>query len=366
MIRAFVVAGAFVVSLLFSAPAWAGNYVVYLQGRSWSSWNGETVTATGWTSVTLAYNGNERLNGNATNVTVKNAISTYCSGGNSCVVHCYSAGCSRMLKAVYDLRAAGNTLPGLLYAEGSGSAAGGTHLAEISTSGGTAWLAKLIGQQEQVDFDLTTGAARNTYGYTQNSFGANFWQFGGYQDICKSLLFFKICGNKYLPGTADGVVSMDSYAGASSAGGITNGCNAAKYAYRIWDSNYAQTPCTGAARDHFGEPGLGTAILSYDITGTGLDYKRHWGDTTAQASCSGTSCDDKFASTAQNYSKNPDLSPVASPVAALVSNTTAHTTTGPTCYGHCGGSSSGCYCDSSCTGYGDCCSDFAAAGCGNF
>jgi hypothetical protein len=351
-----------------AGPAFAGNYVVYLQGRGWASWNGETVSASGWTNVTLSYNGNAVLNGPETNTTVRNAIGTYCSGGNSCIVHCYSAGCNRMLKAVYDLRAGGNSLPGLLYAEGSGSAAGGTKLAEVSTQGLTSVIAKILGQQEKVDKDLTTGAARNTWGYFQNSFGANFWQFGGYLDICKSLLFFKICGNKYVTGglalTADGVVGMDSYSGKSTAGAVTNGCTAAKYSYRVYDSgpyydeyNNNLTPCGGAARDHFGEPGLGTGMVGADLTGVGYDAKRNWSDSTSQSTCSGTSCDDKFTSTAQNYSKTPSLTSIATSVASTSSNTTAVNTSTATCYGHCGGASNGCYCDSSCASYGDCCSD---------
>ncbi|HWE30391.1 MAG TPA: hypothetical protein VHB97_20435, partial [Polyangia bacterium] len=292
-----------------------------------------------------------------------------CSGGNNCIIHCYSAGCLRMLKATYDLRAGGNSLPGLLYAEGSGSASGGTKLAEISTQGLTGLIAKITGQQEKVDKDITTGAARNTWGYVQNSFGANFWGFGGYVDICKSLLFFKICGNKYVTGgasgfTADGVVGMDSYSGQSYAGAVSNGCNASKYSYRIYDSGpyYDQygnnlTPCTGANRDHFGEPGLGTGIIGADVTGTGYDYHRQWSDTTSQSVCSGTQCDAQFTSTAQNYSLNPSLSAVATSVASTSSNTTAVDTSGATCWGHCGGASNGCYCDSLCAGYGDCCSD---------
>ncbi len=373
MRKSVFAAAAIVAGMFVSAPAFAGNYVVFLQGRGWASWNGETVTAAGWTSVTLAFNGNAKLDGPETNTTVKNAISTYCGTGtgNSCVIHCYSAGCLRMLKAVKDLRAGGNTLSGLLFAEGSGSAAGGTKLAELSTTGLTKYLAKIIGQQEKIDFDLTTGAARNTWSSVQNGFGANFWQFGGYKDICKSLLFFKICGNSYLGGgTADGVVGMDSYSGASTAGAITNGCNAAKYSWRIYDSGpyndssgNNQTPCTGAARDHFGEPGLGTAMLGADITGTGLDYKRSWGDTTGQTGCTGTACDATFTSTTQNFSLTPSGTSVATSVASTSSNTTAHTTSGATCYGHCGGASNGCYCDSACAGYGDCCSDYAAANC---
>ena len=127
-----------VLLLGFTAPAHAGNYVLFLQGRGWASWNGETVSASGWTSVTLAFNGNAVINGPETNTAVKNAMASYCSSGNSCIIHCYSAGCMRMLKAVYDLHAVGNTLPGLLYAEGSGSASGGTKLAEVSTQGLTA------------------------------------------------------------------------------------------------------------------------------------------------------------------------------------------------------------------------------------
>jgi hypothetical protein len=373
MRRALTLVASLVVLTALAAPAHGGNYFLYLQGRGWASWNGETASVSGWTNVTLNYNGNAPINGYETNTIVKNAIATYCSAPNACVIHCYSAGCLRMLKAVYDLRAANNSLSGIQYAEGSGSAAGGTKLSEVSTQGFTSFLAKLLGQQEKIDWDLTTGAARNTWGYVQNSFGANFWMMGGYVDICKSLLFFKICGNKYVTGgqsgfTADGVVGMDSYSGRSTAGATSNGCTAAKYSYRIYDSGpyYDQygnnaSPCTGAARDHFGEPGLATAMISADWSGTGYDYKRSWGDATSQADCTGTSCDDKFTSTAQNYSMTPSLTPVATSVASTSSNTTAVNTSTNTCYGHCGGQSNGCYCDSACAGYGDCCPDKASA-----
>lgn len=370
MTRPLTLLAALAILVGLTAPAFAGNYVVYLQGRGWASWNGETLSASGWTNVTLSYNGNAVLNGPETNTTVKNAIATYCSGGNNCIIHCYSAGCLRMLKAVYDLRAGGNSLPGIQYAEGSGSAAGGTKVAEVSTQGLTSFIAKLIGQQEKVDKDLTTGAARNTWGYVQNSFGANFWQFGGYLDICKNLVFFKICGNKYVTGgvggfTADGVVGMDSYSGQSTAGAVSNGCNAAKYSYRIYDSGpyYDSngnnlTPCTGAARDHFGEPGLGTGMLGADLTGTGYDAKRNWSDSSLPSTaCTGTQCDHAFSSTAQNYSLTPALQTVATSVAATSSNTTAVDTSTATCWGHCGGSSNGCACDSECTSRGNCCSD---------
>src|SRR5262245_29651135 len=97
--------------LTMGGVARAGNYIIYLQGRGWGGWDGETVSS-GWTNVTLAFNGNARLDGAETNTTVRNALNTYCKNGNSCVVHCYSAGCLRMLKATYDLGGA-NALTGL-------------------------------------------------------------------------------------------------------------------------------------------------------------------------------------------------------------------------------------------------------------
>src|SRR5690242_17915684 len=91
MTRPLTLFAALAILVGLAAPVFAGNYVVYLQGRGWASWNGETLTASGWTNVTLSFNGNAVLNGAETNTTVKNAISTYCSGGNHCIIHCYSA-----------------------------------------------------------------------------------------------------------------------------------------------------------------------------------------------------------------------------------------------------------------------------------
>ena len=53
--------------------------------------------------------------------------------------------------------------------------------------------------------------------------------------------------------------------------------------------------------------------------------------------CSGTGCDAKFTSTAQNYSLTPALQPIATSVASTSSNTTAVDTSTATCWGHCGG-----------------------------
>ncbi|HEY1586431.1 MAG TPA: hypothetical protein VGH63_12140, partial [Polyangia bacterium] len=61
MSRPLTLVAAIAVLVGFAAPVYAGNYIVYLQGRGWASWNGETVSASGWTSVTLAFNGNAVL-----------------------------------------------------------------------------------------------------------------------------------------------------------------------------------------------------------------------------------------------------------------------------------------------------------------
>ncbi len=348
-----------------SGVATAGSYLVHVQGRGWNNWNDETATLAGWTSIKLAFNGNAKLNGAETNTTVRNAIASYCSGGNSCIIHCYSAGCLRTLKAVSDLRAAGNTLPGLLWTEASAAASGGTKIASVSTKGFTGFLAKLLGQQEKIDFDLTPSAARNTWGYVQGSMGTSVYHMAGNKNICKKILFVKICGNKYVDaGVGDGVVGLDSASGASSAGYVYNGCNAAKYPYRTYE--YADgASCTGEDRDHFGMPGRTTKALGVMFAASYLDANRTWGDDATNPDCDDTagSCDNAFESVAQDFSKTPGGVPVSGDVSSYTSNTTYNTGATNSCFGKCGGYAGACWCDAACTNYGDCCGDYGAANC---
>jgi hypothetical protein len=367
----------------------AANYILYVQGRGWNGWDGEVVSAAGWTNVTLAFDGNSRLDGPATNTTVRNAIQTYCSSPNVCIIHVYSAGALRTLKAVKDLRTLGYSLAGLSYVESAGGASGGTKVAELSTSGGTKILAKLIGQQEKIDFDLTPGAARNTWSSVQGSISPKvMYQVAAKNDVCKGLWVFKLCGNKYVnsgyaAGTsvADGVVAMDSAGGYSTQGAYSTGwlsgsATYGKYAGRRYeDPGYYvggidQTPATGTPKDHFGVPGTVTAIIGTDVTGTGYDRKQQWSDSvSAVSNCSGTNCDDGFASTCQNWSKLTSCTAIATGVTASSSNTTAASTYGATCRGKCGlytvpGAT--CRCDSGCVSAGTCCSDYSgAANCPN-
>ena len=43
MSRPLTLVAAIAVLVGFAAPVRASNYIVYLQGRGWASWNGETV-----------------------------------------------------------------------------------------------------------------------------------------------------------------------------------------------------------------------------------------------------------------------------------------------------------------------------------
>src|SRR5262245_42577551 len=102
--------------------AHAGQYVLHFHGRSQGSWTSNTTTGTrmpladvagyGWTNKTFVYNGNTRIASTETDSTtnpnsVNYALRTYCGSGtgNTCIVHCYSAGCYRAEKAIDDIRA---------------------------------------------------------------------------------------------------------------------------------------------------------------------------------------------------------------------------------------------------------------------
>lgn len=371
-----------------AAPAAeATNYVFHVQGRGWKGWDSmQTVSATGWTNMFFNFDGNSSLTNSTTTSEINNALTTYCnSSANSCVVLCYSAGCLRMQKAVSDLRAAGNPLSGLLWMYATGSAAGGTGLAELATQSFTRLIAKLIGQQEKIDFSLTPSAAR---AQPQSNFGAWIYHIAGNQNICKGFLFFKICGNSYVGyGRGDGVVPFHSAFGCSSAGSVTD-CNCTKYSWHTFYSGVGES-CSGEPFDHFGMPNSGCKVVHAYLDGPATAVAASWSDSTSNSACTTTnsSCDDQFASTGQNFSKKVDLTSVATSVATKASNTTLYTDSrsiaGPAAYGDdvtygvpwrysCGGKCGGsnttggvtrCRCDAGCVAAGTCCSDYSVSVC---
>jgi hypothetical protein len=358
---------AFAVGLVVSLAAGdarAENSVLHFQGRSWGSWNGETVIQSSWTTRTFNFSGSSRLDSPETNVTVRGAIATYCSGANSCIIVCYSAGCNRVLKAIDDLRASGNTLPGLFWIQSAGSAAGGTKLAEVATSGFTGFIAKLFGQQEPIDYDLGPAVARGTYGYTQDAVPpSRMYQVAGNQDICKGFWIFKICGNTYIDaGIADGLVGIDSASGASSAGRYYDGCSPPKYPGRYWEPT---SPCGGEARDHFGLVGRTITILAPQIAGATTDKMLKWGEPLSVAACNDAAgeCDRAAVNQALDFSRTISNQQIATDLSARTSPTTG-STAGATCAGKCGKySGAACWCDAACSTRGDCCADYTAVKC---
>jgi hypothetical protein len=364
-------------ALAVSERAEAANYVVHLHGRGNDCWVGNgsdcaqqryTPSLPGWTMVTLSYNGSDMLDdakSTGVDTLVRNTISSYCGSGHSCVVHCFSAGCMRMLKAVSDLRAQGNTVPGLLWAQASASAAGGSRLASIATKGLTGMLGKLVGMQHKIDFSITPDAARNRWGYIQDDMGVNVYHLAGKRDICKSFGPVKFCGNFWMNnGVGDGAVTMDSAAGYSSAGAFSSGCLSGKYPFRLYDTG-SDSSCGGVDRDHMGVPEASSSALARAYSGAYTDRALQWSDNVGTAgNCSNTlgTCDNAFSTTTAKWCQLPGGQTLSGCTEGTGSRATSSTTAG-TCAGKCGGSGGGCWCDPRCSARGDCCADYVSSNC---
>lgn len=376
------------------ASAW--NYVIHVQGRSQQTWKHDSTgqrmvlasLPSGWSNVTLTMNGNARITSTETDGSgvnsVNGAIRTYCGTGtgHSCIIHCYSAGCLRVNKAIDNIRngvgGGANTLSGLLYIEASAGAHGGTDLAELSTSGFTGFLAKLLGQQEAVDKDLTRSAARTTYSYVHDQTGVNMWHLAGHYDVCKKLfLGFKICGSSRIAGTDDGVVPWASSGGYNSSSARTSMCSvsstderdtskhvSSKYYWHRTDTYYetcaGNSVADGASWDHFGMPDAAEAAIEADVGGSGLYAHWQWSDATTQTACSYADCDRGFANSNNNdfgtrYADG--YATGATGVDSVTSQTYGQTGSTTSCAGRCGTAPGGSYCA---------CTSAASVKCGDY
>lgn len=366
-----------------AAPADAANYVVYAQGRGWKDWSTAervNVAGTSWTPVTVAYDGGASMNGPAT-TTLRTALEQRCatSTGNTCIVVCYSAGCLRFLKAVHDSSV---TSFNIVRVTAIASAAGGTKGAEALTTGSLKTVAKLFGQQEAVDWDLTPAAARGTFGSVQNDMNkttGTMFHYGGYKDTCKSFLFVKMCGNKYVTSgqsgaKADGMVGFDSSGGASAQGAYNNLCSTGGTGTLRITSRYAKrspgvsgAACDGENRDHAGMVGFGIKKTEEALPSTPTgDKNLTWSDTTSQSVCSDTStCSQAFANTSADQATlmTSSGSPVtvAPNTDSVSSPATADTGSANSCTGRCGLYQPGraCQCDAACASGHDCCADYS-------
>jgi hypothetical protein len=391
-LRVISLAIAFCSVLVAAAPAAeATNYIVHVQGARQAGWKSDpngarmvlaNTTGTTWINKTLLFNGSARLTSTETDSTsntnsVNYALRTYCGTGtgNTCIVHCYSAGCLRTSKAIDNIRngvgGTANSLSGLLYIESAAGCHGGTDLAEISTGFWTGWLAKLIGQQEPIDKDLTRNASRVTYSYVHDQIGVNMWHVAGFNDVCKKLLFgIKICGGSKIAGTDDGVVPWASSGGYSSSTARTSLCSVSsadekdtsknvsgKYPNHRTDTYYISCSGTsladGASWDHFGIPDMAEAIIEADIrNGSALYAHWAWSDATTQTACStaNASCDYAYANTNNHdfgtrYADG--VATGASSVDSVSSQSWGQTGSTTSCAARCGSAPGGSYC--SCT-----------------
>jgi hypothetical protein len=389
--------------------AQAGNYVLHFHGRSQGSWTSNTTTGVrmpladvavnGWTNKTFVYNGNARIIGNETDSSidvnsVNYALRTYCGTGtgNACIVHCYSTGCYRAMKAIDDIRSGyggqvANSLSGMLYMEGSGSAAGGTDLAEIATGLFTSWMAKILGQQEAVDYDLTRSRARVDFSYIHDGMPVQFWHVDGNMQICKKLLgFLKICSGGYIAGSDDGVVPWDSSAGYSSATAHTSLCNSSvseenntganvpnKYPKHRADASYVDCDGTApgastASWDHFGIPDVGERVIQSKIKSMSAATFNYWSwsdTTTTEAACNSSStCDNAFNSTTSTdlTKYNDGTSTASASVDSTTSQTYGQTGLTNSCAGRCGAAVPAGWCGCQMAS-GDKCADYTAQHC---
>lgn len=236
---------------LAAAPrqASAGNYIIYLHGRSMNGWPSAALMGApaGWSHVTMSYNGSSALGNAAVRSSIVNTIDSYCSAGNQCVVVCYSAGCARMLDAYRVLKDQGKT-PTILWSEAAGSAAGGSELAVYSTKWWVKLLAKIFNFEEAapIDYDIQPNIMRyGSYAAVQTAASSPVYHLAGSENICQTLkiLFFirvKVCGNSRFPGGyGDGVVPVHSAGGYADTGAHSNtNDGGAKYVFRA----YEQTP----------------------------------------------------------------------------------------------------------------------------
>jgi hypothetical protein len=405
--------------------AQAGNYVLHFHGRSQGSWTSNTTTGVrmpladvatnGWTNMTFTYNGNARIIGNETDSSidvnsVNHALRMYCGTGtgNACIVHCYSTGCYRAMKAIDDIRAGyggqvSNSLSGMLYMEGSGSAAGGTDLAELATGLFTSWMAKILGQQEAVDYDLTRDRARNYFSYIHDGMPVQFWHVDGNMEICKKLLgFIKICSGGYIAGNDDGVVPWASSAGYSDATGRSSLCNTSaanendtstnvtnKYPkHRTDAARLVGTTMTGfvdcdgsapdqtgmtaaqkaASWDHFGIPDVGERAIQSKVKSMSAATFNYWtwSDTlSSEAACnSANTCDNAFnATTSTDLTKyNDGTATASSSVDGTTSQTYGQTGLTGSCAGRCGAAVPAGWCGCQFAS-GNKCSDYNAQHC---
>jgi len=202
----------------FANVAHADNYVVYVHGRTQTTWDASAVhPVAGFAPAFVEYNSTTATLAQA-NVAVRAQLAQYCSGANSCIVVPYSNGA---LQVGYTQAYYPEALENALYIEAGASAAGGSEL----LNGFTSLAGQILGATypNGVDATLSVSGARNAYNHNLTA-GVVTYHLGGNTDWRNGLWYATAA---FLPGNDDGVVSFASAFGCSSAGSQPATC--AKY-----------------------------------------------------------------------------------------------------------------------------------------
>ena len=217
-IRAVVGSAVAACSLLVAASAQAASYVVYVHGRSQTTWDANAVHAIdGFAPAFVEYNSTTATLAQA-NATVRAQLASYCSGPNVCIVVAYSNG---GLQVGYTQAYYPEALANALYVEAGASAAGGSEL----LNGFTSAVGSVLGATypSGVDATLSVSGARNAYNHNLTA-GVVTYHLGGNTDWRNALWYATAA---FLPGNDDGVVAFASAFGCSASGSQSATC--AKY-----------------------------------------------------------------------------------------------------------------------------------------
>ena len=233
------------ITLLVPSLAAADNYVVYVHGRSQTTWDGAIYPESGWKTAIVQYNSTTQTLAQS-NVDVRRQLAQYCSGNNACVIVAYSNG---GLQVGYTQAFYPDAVENALYVEAGASAAGGSDLLNSFTGP----VGQVFGATypNGVDATLSVSGARNAYNHNLTA-GLTTYHLGGNTDW-RNGLWYVTAG--LLPGNDDGVVSYHSAFGCSSSGSQATSCT--KYAGHRLDSGATSgsKKCSGSvcsSIDHFG------------------------------------------------------------------------------------------------------------------
>jgi|GEM_PF-5507298 len=216
---------------LVAAPRFAGatKYLVQVGGSCTTGGGQATLYAAGYTSVRPWVDQRNNISTAAANLA--QAMNTYCTGNNSCVIATHSHGGAVVSKmfAMY------SNNWNIVQVTNAGSSAGGSELASIST-----WVARVFLGCALAD-DQTPTNYRGSWNHNDTN-GENIYNLSGRKDD------YYNATAPFLPGGNDGAVAFHSSGAFVSSWSISNLCSYQGY---HWQGNYVYgTTCDGEDATH--------------------------------------------------------------------------------------------------------------------